>query len=82
MVAANLPVPGHAANFWAVLATYQANFPHVRVFATQSRSNFIPMASSAAPSIDPTAMQRQISRLRSGHRTHVDLAALAALPPP
>ena len=81
VVVANLVAPEYSANFWSVLKTYQAGFPHVRVFATESPVNLILIASGADLSRDPASMQKRIGQLKSRHRIEVDLAALAARSP-
>ena len=82
IVVANLPAPQLAANFWSVLATYRAGFPHVRVFATENPAAFILLASSADLSLDLKTMRQRIRQLKIRHRIDVDLAALAALAVP
>ena len=82
IVVANLPAPELAANVWSVLATYRASFAHVRVFGTENPASFILVASSADLSLDPATMRQRVQQLKIHHRIDVDLAALAALPPP
>lgn len=82
VVVANLPAPAVAANFWSVLATYRAGFPHVRVFATESPFAFILLASSADLSPDAATIEQRIRQLKIRRRIDVDLGALASLSPP
>ena len=81
VVVANLPAPELAANFWAVLATYRASFPHVRVFATGSPVNFILLASNTKIALDAPSLRQRVQQLKWRHRIDVDLEALAALVP-
>ena len=81
VVVANLPSPDIAVNFWAVLATYDAGFRHVRVFATASPVNYILVASATELTREEVSMRQRFRHLQSRHRIAVDLETLVGMAP-